>query len=174
MPGTKYEKTRRFWKAQQRNDTERTEQMTIKAFGITEKEAKQAEKYIMEYRTKPVFMVPKEMAGITGIHQAKCERILAGLKKGRYLQQHYALYCPECGKLVDRSTLFKGLKMSRNVCPWCKAEVKNIKENRVKIYTPISTDAAIALKDIKIVGIRNRKSGRKDEEKSERQKHDNL
>lgn len=110
--------------------------MEIRIRKITPSEAGAAEKYIRQECVKPKFMTKAEMSETTGLPESKCRCVLDTLEKAGLLQMQYAIYCPECRKLVHRQPYARGIKRSGYTCPWCGGSVTYKKENIGRLYAP--------------------------------------
>ena len=120
--------------------------------GITRAEAWLVKKYISTEAKKAKFMSGAEMSEMTGIPEDTCGNALADVKKKGLLEEQYAVFCPKCGKIVDRCSNEHGIRMSGYVCPWCRSEVRYDRNRIVSLFAPLDADRTSMLVNAEITG----------------------
>ena len=103
---------------------------------LSDEQIKKAEKYIKENGAKSKYMTREEMSEMTGLSDAECKAVMKHLVKNGTLRMEYAIYCPKCGKLTDKSPVNHTIHLSGYTCPWCGERVDFKHENLGKLYAP--------------------------------------
>ena len=124
----------------------------IRIADLTDSEAKAAEYYIRTNGVLSRYMTRKKMSAATGLSDAKCKAVMNACCRAGLLQKLYAIYCPKCGALVDKSTMSHPIHVSGYKCPVCRETVNFEKENLGKLYAPCDTVRMAALHNLCLCG----------------------
>ena len=101
---------------------------------LSQEETERVEAYFRENRIPMKFVTAEDFAESTGLNEYAASDVLKTLSDKMAIRKIYAIFCPHCGRIVDRGVYSSEIRQSGYECPWCGKTVGYEMRNLRNLY----------------------------------------